>query len=141
MISLDEFNNLPDEEKKNILQTLKTEVGIKEIIETWGISRAKLYNLQNKLGLSNGNRRPGKTKEKKTNVTRGRAPRNLRAENHDILIPPDAGGDSEANETKFSLQLETTGPASLLVDTLKMILLSERVAHLTLKVNIQIEQV
>jgi hypothetical protein len=38
MISLDEFNNLPEEEKKNTLQTLKTEVGIKEIIETWCFS-------------------------------------------------------------------------------------------------------
>ncbi|MEN6390805.1 MAG: hypothetical protein ABFD04_10345 [Syntrophomonas sp.] len=51
------------------------------------------------------------------------------------MLNPDL--DLNKNAPNFSLQLETTGPASLLVDTLQMILLSERVAHLNLKVKMK----
>lgn len=145
MISLEEFNNLPEEEKKNVLQTLKTESGIKEIIETWGISRSKLYSMQNKLGIPNEARNPRKSRDKKIKVTKSRNPRNPRSEKTDSVesnnqfIAPEM--DENGTPPKFSLQLETTGPAALLVDTLQMILLSDRVAGLNLRVSIQIEQV
>jgi len=147
MISFEEFNSLPEEEQKGVLQDLKGRVSIKEIIEAWGISQSKLYSMQNKLGITNETRNSRKPKDKKTKVTR--SPRksrsnkspfeNINNELSSSVLNPDL--NSNKNAPNFSLQLETTGSASLLVDTLQMILLSERVAYLNLKVNIQIEQV
>lgn len=149
MISLDEFNNLPEEEKKNTLLTLKNEVGIKEILEAWGISRSKLYNMQNKLGISNETKKPKKPLDKKTRVVKSRSPRKpgpqvtFNADNGRESYPKESGFEQNINTSTpmFSLQLETTGPAAILVDTIQMILLSERVVNLNLKVNIQIEQI
>ncbi|MEQ8176024.1 MAG: hypothetical protein ABRQ26_13270 [Syntrophomonadaceae bacterium] len=147
MISFEEFTSLTAEEQKSMLQNLKNEVSIKEIIEAWGISRSKLYSMQNKLGITNEPRKPRKPKDKKTKATR--SPRKPRSETNPStntnfeFTSTDFNEelDSNINAPKFSLQLETMGPAPLLVDTIQMILLSERVAHLNLKINIQIEQV
>lgn len=149
MISFEEFNTLSGEEQKSMLQSLKGEVSIKEIIETWGISRSKLYSIQNNLGITNETRKPRKPKDKKTKVISSRSPRNPRSEKNYSIHTNDDFTSSELNveseihkkTPNFSLALETTGPAALLVDTLQTILLSDRVAHLNLKVNIQIEQV
>ncbi|MEN6349391.1 MAG: hypothetical protein ABFD08_08385 [Syntrophomonas sp.] len=149
MISLDEFNNLPEDEKMNMLQNLKNEVGVKEIIEAWGISRSKLYSIQNKLGITSEIKKPRKPKDKKIKVTRSRSPRNPRSEMSSSINTNNefssgrlnVESEAQKNTPKFSMALETTGPAALLVDTLQTFLLSERVAHLNLKVNIQIEQV
>lgn len=145
MISFEEFNGLSEEEQKSVLQKLKGEVGVKEVIEAWGISRSKLYNMQNRLGITN-ERKSRKPKDKKVKPTRSlRKPRaeSIDAVNSNFEVAsnePAGELDLNQNPPKFSLQLETYGPASILVDTIQMILLSERVAHLNLKVNIQIEQ-
>lgn len=147
MISFEEFNSLSEEEQKSMLQNLKSEVSIKEIVEAWGISRSKLYYMQNKLGIPNEPRKPRKPKEKKAKAAR--SPRKPRSEPNPSVDANSEVTSSESdlelgsitNTPKFSLQLETTGPAGLLVDTIQMILLSDRVANLNIKINIQIEQV
>jgi hypothetical protein len=147
MISFEEFNSLPEEEQKSVLQGLKGQVSVKEIIELWGVSRARLYSMQNKLGITNETRKPSKSKDKKTKVVRSprktRSNKNSSVDNNHGIVLTDTNAELNLNKdiSRFSLQLETTGPASLLADTLKMILLSERVANLNLKVDIQIEQV
>lgn len=54
IISWEEFEQLDQNEQRELLTALKDSVGTSTIIEQWGISRSKFYNLLNKLNIPKG---------------------------------------------------------------------------------------
>lgn len=54
IISFAEFNKLDKEQQKETILKLKDSIGATAVIEAWGISRSKFYNLLNKLNIPKG---------------------------------------------------------------------------------------
>lgn len=149
MLTLNEFNNISEEEQKATLQSLKSEFSVKEIIEAWNISRSKFYSMLHKFKIPTEVRKPKKSNGQKYSSKAATYPtiqkpvtkRSNNKANELVVDVADVLIDNPGPNNKFSLQLDTQGSASLISETLQMILKSEQVANSTLHINLQIKQI
>lgn len=163
VISLSEFNNLSDEDKKKTLKNLKLEVGVSGIVNEWNISRSKAYSMMRGLNISVNTKasRPSKTKmideslkDKNNEVGNIQANNNANTatatnpqadESHGTARNPILSQStvtaSRNNSSKFHLYVETQGSASMINETLRMLLESGRLTDFNLKINMTLQEI
>jgi hypothetical protein len=155
MISLSDFNTLSQKDKKKTLEELKKEIGVSGIAKEWDISRSKTYSLLHEFNISVGSK--GRTKLKKpikpsenikaTSTKDNDKQNNSSAEkagqttNKSGRSESSLSFDTQENDSKFSIYLETQGDASFINETVQHLLQSEKLASSKLHLNISLQEV
>jgi len=158
IISLSDFNNLSDKDKTKTFAELKQSVGVSGIIKEWNISRSKVYSMMREFNIPvhKKTNRSLKTKKEdgsksmientnlkvnKKNVAPASKPKRERrgkvgseASSQSTLVV------SKTEDSKFHLYVETQGSASMINDTLSMILESGRLTEANLQVNLTLQE-
>lgn len=154
-ISLNDFNNLTQEEMKETLQNLKAQIGVSGIVNAWGISRSKVYGMLNDLNipLNPRGRKTSKTSasgEKKTapdkqvSAETAKGKKNGKPKTKQKHITPESSLDfdmEEVNDSKFSLYLETEGSASFISEAVQMLLAANKFTSANMHVNITLKEI
>jgi len=159
-ISLSDFNNLPEKDKKKTLEELKKDIGVSGIAKEWDISRSKTYSLLHEFNISVGSKgrkpkliKPTKTSENLTKISDKKgskstdSSKNEQLANKTVAMEKLVGAESTLNfdtkedASKFSLYLETQGTASFINETVQHLLRSEKIASSNLHINISLQEV
>jgi len=163
IISLSDFNNLSEKDKKKTLENLKREVGVSGIIKEWNISRSKAYSMMREFDISVNTKasRPSRTKMtdkslKKKNNEAGNVQANentntATASNPQVDKSLGSSGKtisststaiaSQNESSKFHLYVETQGSASMINETLNTLLGSGRLTDTNLQINITLQEI
>jgi|GEM_PF-1543157 len=164
IISLSDFNNLSEKDKKKTLENLKRDVGVNGIIKEWNISRSKAYSMMREFDISVNTKpsRPSKTKmSNKTNRDKNNEGVNVEVndKNNNIAAASDPQGHdslgtsgkttssvstvipSQNGLSKFHLYVETQGSASMISETLNTLLTSGRLTDTNLQINITLQEI
>lgn len=162
IISLSEFAELSSRDKKNTLSDLKSDIGVSGIVEAWGISRSKVYNMLKELDIPRNSKTGSKARSIKTtkkakhqesentpvdqktaasenNLSSSKAGKNGSRKGK-RLAPYAPGLTSEEVYSKFSLHMDTEGNALYISDTLQNILASAKLSNANLHVNVTLEE-
>ena len=157
-ISLSDFNNLAEKDKKKTLENLKKEIGVGGMVKEWNISRSKVYSMLHQLDIAvsaknhklkpqKPNKKPASTKSadnRDVNIsspaddpqaTRSRARRKTPSTQSALEF------DVKDNAAKFSLYLETQGNASFINETVQLLLASQKFEGANLHVNISLQEI
>lgn len=138
LVSLSEFENLNEKEKKKVLRQMKSEVGVSGIVEAWGVSRSKVYSMLHDFNVPLDPRKPRKADESKK-------------DQDESWEASDVGSDGdkraefrlelEENPSPFSLHLETRGNLAAISETVQLLLGSGKLAKTNLHLNLTITEV
>jgi len=161
-ISLSDFNNLSEKDKKKTLEDLKKDIGVSGIAKEWDISRSKTYSLLHEFNISVGSKgrksklkKPIKTSEnitkvsdkKENNTQSSDSSETEQLSNKTVGMGKLVGAesslmlDTKEDASKFSLYLETQGTASFINETVQHLLRSEKIASSNLHINISLQEV
>ncbi|PKM78003.1 MAG: hypothetical protein CVU90_04630 [Firmicutes bacterium HGW-Firmicutes-15] len=147
VISLSDFNKLSDKDKKKTLESLKQELGVSGIVKAWEISRSKAYSMLREFNISLNRKisRPSKAKsdenlEKSAEVTTQQRDQSIKSSE---TVAPESrlDFDSNADGSKFFLNLETQGTAQLISETIHSLLGSGKLSSAKLHLSITIQEV
>ncbi len=147
VISLLEFDNLSEKDRKKTLQELKSEIGVSGLVEAWSVSRAKIYSMLHELNVPVNPRKPRKAGEEAPSGSshpHGKRSRNKgKDENNEKTIPEYAQSYQvlNADGPKFTLSLDTQGEASAISQTIQLLLSSGKFEHTNLHINLRLEEV
>lgn len=149
VISLSEFESMPDKDKRKILKELKNEIGVSGIAKTWEISRTKVYNMLHAFNVPVDSRRGRQPKEDKTSpekqldkpVLKMTDNNHVDQENNINISKPSLEPEENKEETKFSFYLDTQGTGSFVSETLQLLIASGKLSNSVLRLNISIEEI
>jgi hypothetical protein len=159
VISLSDFNNLSEKEKKKTLESMKQEIGVSGIVKAWEISRSKAYSMLREYNISLNRKisRTSKTKMKEgssgnqnTATSSSGEPVSLKDQNKEqtiegsgkMVAPKESplDFDTKTDDSKFFLNLETQGTAPLINETIHALLGSGKISSANLHLSITIQE-
>ena len=155
VISLSDFNKLPEKDKKKTLENLKQEIGVSGIVKAWEISRSKAYNMLREFNISLNRKisRPSKTKKTDASLeiqNTATAPPEVPVplsdqtiQRHGNLVAPEKAlldFDTKADGSKFFLNLETQGSALLINETIHALLGSGKLSNANFHLSITLQE-
>ncbi len=155
-ISLSDFNNLSEKDKKKTLESLKKEIGVNGLVKEWNVSRSKIYSMLHEYDIAVSAtkhklkpKRPAKTTEASKPKSEGEA---STASAEASSAPGSTGARRSGSlpaelefeikdDAKFSLYLETQGNASFINETVQLLLGSQKFVGSNLQVNITLQEI
>ncbi len=149
VISLSDFESMPDTDKRKILEELKNEIGVSGIAKAWEISRTKVYNMLHTFNVPVDSRRGRQPKNNKTSPEKEldkpvlkKSSNNNHAdqENNINILKPSLEPEEKTDETKFSFYLDTQGTGTFVSETLQLLIASGKLSNSVLRLNISIEE-
>lgn len=133
MMTYAEFMNLPAEKQKVVLEEMRREHGVGNLVKIWGISTSRLYKLIHELNLSVSKRGRKAKNSKKTSLPPARQPKdNLLFSKLD---------NSQAPGSKMTFTITAEGDGDILVKRLQPLFTAMSAANLTFKVSIFAEEI
>lgn len=157
-ISLSDFNNLSEKDKKKTLDNLKKELGVGGLVKEWDISRSKVYSMLHEFDIAVSARKhklkpqkPNKTLA--SNETQDKTDTDISSHANDRQTsgssrmrkkPSDQSELDFAlkdDAAKFSLYLETQGTVCFINETVQLLLGSEQLEGSNLHVNISLQEI
>lgn len=149
-ITYSDFKNLSEEEQKTMLEKLRNEVGVSELIKTWGISRSKIYNMIHDLGLSVASK--GKhLKENKNSATatgvkqtKKRVVSRQNGSDVNVAYPGELDPGAIGNLTKqqlFSIALTTQGPSQVVSKKLQLLFENNFIPNTNVRITVNIDEI
>lgn len=143
VVSLAEFETMPEKDRKKTLRELKSEIGVNGITEAWGISRSRVYNLLHELNIPLEPRktRKGEGAEKrrrKNENPEGQGEISVNTDHTDIPYPR---LDFETEAAPFTLHLETSGSVGAISEAVQLLLSSGQLSNSNLQLNLTINQI
>lgn len=145
-ISYNDFKQLPPKQQKDTLEALRNEIGITALIQSWGISRSKIYNIIHDLGISvspkvknsepNKNDSSKKTKQKKQIVSK-------QNEFDDIEISPFqlSTEDTIPSDLPFSVSLTAQGPFQIVSEKLQFMFQHNSLPNTNVRITVNIDEI
>lgn len=153
-VSLSDFNNLSEKEKKKTLESLKKEIGVSGLVKEWNVSRSKVYSMLHEYDIAVSDRkhklkpkRPAKAGETKHNqedseTSSAEASSSTGTEGKKKSASPPSELEFDIkDDSKFSLYLQTQGTASFINETVRLLLGSQKLEGSNLQVNITLQEI
>ncbi len=150
IVSLSDFESMPDKDKRKILKELKDEIGVSGISKAWEISRTKVYSMLHAFNIPVDSRRGRQPKNDKTSpekeldkpVKKMSSNNNhVDQENNTTSSKPSLEPEEKTDETKFSFYLDTQGTGTFVSETLQLLIASGKLSNSVLRLNISIEEI
>jgi hypothetical protein len=147
-ISYSEFKNLSESQQKDVLEKLRTEVGVSGIMDMWGISRSKIYKLIHDLGLSVSSK--GRKSTNDTSDSRGKTkskkPSVIQEDLTEAEVNLASQTDTDVNEgnsmlPSFSVSLTAQGPFQTVSEKLQFLFQQNIVPNTNVRVSINIDEI
>lgn len=146
VISLTDFNNLNEKDKRKTLQELKNDIGVSGLVREWNVSRAKIYSLLHELDVPVNPRKPRKSvmtspgaspggNENQKSKKRNKDQQEATPEYYEVY------NAFAAEVPKFSLSLDTQGEASVISQTIQVLLASGKFENANLHLNLTLEEI
>lgn len=149
VISLSDFESMPDKDKQKILKELKNEIGVSGIAKAWEISRSKVYNMLHAFNVPVDSRRGRQRKEEEKSpekeldkpVLKMSSNNNHADEEDNANISKSSLEPEETKEeTKFSFYLDTQGTGRFISETLQVLIASGKLSNSVVHLSISIEE-
>jgi hypothetical protein len=147
VISLSDFNKLSEKDQKKTLENLKQEIGVSGIVKAWEISRSKAYSMLRESNIL-VNSRKTTVKPKKSNnintypdITNPLTDLTIERLKKPVAQESPLDFDVETDVSKFFLNLETQGNASLINDALQALLGSGKISSANFHLNITLQEI
>lgn len=140
VVSLPEFESMPEKDRKKTLRELKSEIGVTGITEAWGISRSRVYTLLHELNIP---LEPRKTR-KGEGVDKNRRKNGNPEASSEMIMDSDIPYPRLEVETEmapFSLHLETSGSIGTISEAVQLLLSSGKLSNSNLHLNLTINQI
>lgn len=143
VVSLSEFEAMPEKDRKRTLREMKSEIGVNGITEAWGISRSRVYNLLHELNipLEPKKTRKGEGADKRRKKNENSEVQRELTVNSDHLDIPDPRLDFEVDSPSFTLHLETSGSVGTISEAVQLLLSSGKLSNSNLHLNLTINQI
>jgi len=156
-ISLSDFNNLSEKEKKKTLDSLKKEIGVGGMVKEWDISRSKVYSMLHEFDIAVSSRKhklkPQKPTKTSVSKKQDKSDTDMSSQADDSQTSGSEGMKKKSaaqseldfglkdDSSKFSLYLETQGTASFINETVQNLLGSQQLEGSNLQVNISLQEI
>lgn len=142
VVSLAEFETMPEKDRKKALREMKSDIGVSGITEAWGISRSRVYNLLHELNIPLEPRKTrkdeGPKRSKKRDTSDGQGEMTMNTSRSD---GPNPRLEFEIDPPPFSLHLETSGNAEAISEAVQLLLSSGKLSASNLHLNLTINQI
>lgn len=141
VVSLAEFETMPEKDRKKALREMKSAIGVNGITEAWGISRSRVYNLLHELNIPLEPRKTSKSegpekRRPKNETPEAQGEMTVNTDHSDIPTPR---LEFEADSPPFTLHLETSGNVGAISEAVQLLLSSGKLSssnlHLALTIN------
>ncbi|MEQ8174489.1 MAG: hypothetical protein ABRQ26_05395 [Syntrophomonadaceae bacterium] len=143
VVSLAEFETMPEKDRKKVLREMKSEIGVNGITEAWGISRSRVYNLLHELSIPLEPRktRKGENAEKSREKSENSQAKREMKVNTDRSDIPSPRLEFEVDSPAFTLHLETSGNIGAISEAVQLLLSSGQLSSSNLHLNLTINQI
>lgn len=143
VVSLAEFETMPEKDRKKVLRGMKSEIGVNGITEAWGISRSRVYNMLHELNIPLEPRKTGKSdsaskRGKKSEKSEIGGDMKEKTAHPEI---PNPRLEFETDSPPFALHLETSGKVEAISEAVQLLLSSDKLSSSNLHLNLTINQI
>lgn len=143
-ISYSDFKQLPVKQQKETLETLRNDIGISALIQSWGISRSKIYNVIHDLGLSVSVKKDSSKQNKAESPKNTKKKQSLSQQNYnnEMENPTEFNtNDKIPSQLPFSVSLVAQGSYQDISENLPVLFQHNFFPHTNVRVTVNIDEI